>query len=323
MKNIYDKTEEWLEFSKSVTNIYLKIIEHEQQGDKNSDEYQSLFYILPTAVDIEKTKLTNILTKENYQNILKNVDKASNIFTDVMNEEKEFLPIVRAYNQLMSTYYFTYNGFFEEKTAKNPIDLINNTVRKNKLGNAKYEEYFFTILAINCIQIITRHLDSIEDNDIKNYLIYLKYVIITITPLYERRFLLTDGVLPLRNMITSFPSIEGYEESQIKELLIYSLESLLLEDMKRILKLNNDNIKYVRKEITLTLITNKARLLSNPDLDFIESLEKQTYDMMNDSDSSCDRIKNLIKEMFKDTKLIINEEEAKKKQKPVQKKIQL
>ena len=72
MKNIYDKTEEWLEFSKSVTNIYLKIIEHEQQGDKNSDEYQSLFYILPTAVDIEKTKLTNILTKENYQNILKN-----------------------------------------------------------------------------------------------------------------------------------------------------------------------------------------------------------------------------------------------------------
>lgn len=124
MKNIYDKTEEWLEFSKSVTNIYLKIIEHEQQGDKNSDEYQSLFYILPTAVDIEKTKLTNILTKENYQNILKNVDKASNIFTDVMNEEKEFLPIVRAYNQLMSTYYFTYNGFFEEKTAKNPIDLI-------------------------------------------------------------------------------------------------------------------------------------------------------------------------------------------------------
>ena len=26
MKNIYDKTEEWLEFSKSVTNIYLKII---------------------------------------------------------------------------------------------------------------------------------------------------------------------------------------------------------------------------------------------------------------------------------------------------------
>ena len=127
----------------------------------------------------------------------------------------------------------------------------------------------------------------------------------------------------LRNMITSFPSIEGYEESQIKELLIYSLESLFLEDMKRILKLKNDNIKYVRKEITLTLITNKARLLSNPDIDFIESLEKQTYDMMNDSDSSCDRIKNLIKEMFKDTKLIINEEEAKKKQKPVQKKIQL
>ena len=93
--------------------------------------------------------------------------------------------------------------------------------------------------------------------------------------------------------------------------------------MKRILKLKNDNIKYVRKEITLTLITNKARLLSNPDIDFIESLEKQTYDMMNDSDSLCDRIKNLIKEMFKDTKLIINEEEAKKKQKPVQKKIQL
>lgn len=29
MKNIYDKTEEWLKFSKSVTNIYLKIIEHE------------------------------------------------------------------------------------------------------------------------------------------------------------------------------------------------------------------------------------------------------------------------------------------------------
>ena len=43
-------------------------------------------------------------------------------------------------------------------------------------------------------------------------------------------------------MITSFPSIEGYEESQIKELLIYSLESLFLEDMKRILKLKNDNI---------------------------------------------------------------------------------
>ena len=122
MKNIYDKTEEWLEFSKSVTNIYLKIIEHEQQGDKNSDEYQSLFYILPTAVDIEKTKLTNILTKENYQNILKNVDKASNIFTDVMNEGKEFLPIVRAYNQLMSTYYLLIMASLKKKQLK--IQLI-------------------------------------------------------------------------------------------------------------------------------------------------------------------------------------------------------
>lgn len=55
-KVLESKFEEWSSLSESISKIYLKIIEHEEQHNYDK-EYEELLYLLPTALRLEKKVL--------------------------------------------------------------------------------------------------------------------------------------------------------------------------------------------------------------------------------------------------------------------------
>lgn len=306
-KILESKFKDWSSLSESISKIYLKIIEHEQQHifDK---EYEELLYILPTALRLEKKNFLNMeLEASTVATISPLVDISTDKIADLEEGETSLLSLLRKYNYVSHYITFFYNDFYEENT--NAYDIFSKIIdetHKRNVQNKKYQENFYNSVNTNYIQMLEKYIAETDDEDVRNYLIYIKYMVICTTPRYEENYwLFGRKTLPTVDMTSSFPETDGYSDVEINELVKHSLKSGLEDDIRTLAEMNNLIFPYYSRKIYRMLALNKARLISLRDLTFIEEVENAVSEYINKNDSFYDQITSCLNDMFKDAKEII------------------
>ena len=308
-KVLESKFEEWSSLSESISKIYLKIIEHEEQHNYDK-EYEELLYLLPTALRLEKKCFLEMpLDSASAAKLRAKIDINMEQIDDLINGEEDLLSLLRKHNYLDCLVTFLYNDFHEKETLHTDFfsQIINETQKIN-MQNKKYQENFYTSVNTNFIQMLEKYITEIDDEDVKSYLRYVKYIIICTTPKYEENYWLFGHIaLPTIDMSSSFPVTEGYSESEINALVKHSLKSGLEDDIRTLGDMNNLIFPYYAKKIYRMLALNKARLISLKDLSFIEEIERSTNEYIHEGDSFYSLVNDCLNSMFKDAKEIIKE----------------
>lgn len=309
-KNLRGKINRWIEFSESIKKMYLCLIEHEQ-SDNFDKEYYNLLYLMPKAIEIEK-KITDDLNinASNWRMIKTVIDCPDDYLEKILEEKSNSFEILRRSNILDNILLYRHNNFFFDKEPTNIFELINNTNYRDELNNLKYADIFLNHVTINFIAIIQKYINETDDQEIKNYLIYLKYALISTTPSYEITFFELKGQpLPTININTNYPDIEGYNTEAIDDINRYNLREAFKSDLVQAFCIDNNIIDNLaeKKLLYRILALNKARLISLRDDEFISTLEK-AIDEIRPINPDYSHVNNLIDSMFKDAHELVKKD---------------
>lgn len=227
-KHLREKINRWIDFSEAIKKIYLKIINYEQRN-YFGEGYQNLIYLLSVAFDIEDKIIEEInINQDNWRQIKTIIDCQDDFIEQITEEKTNAFDVLRRSNTLDDILLYVHNNFYSEQTITNIFELVALTNYRDELNNLKYADVFLKHVTVNFIAMIQKYINEVDDEEIRNYLIYLKYAIISTTPGYEKSFAeLLGQTLPTININTNFPSIEGFSEEGIDELNRYNLKMLL------------------------------------------------------------------------------------------------
>lgn len=301
-KNLQERINRWIEFSKSIRDMYLSIIKHEQESIYDK-EYDNLIYLMPAAIEIEKKIISELNISEiNWRKIKMVIDCPDDYLERIVEGQSNSFEILRRSNILDDILLHQYNNFFSESQPNNIFEVIASTNYRNELNNLKYADAFLKNVANNFIAMIQKYINEVDDEKIRNYLIYLKYALICTTPSYESTFFeLKCQVLPTININTNYPFIEGFNEETIYDLNRYNLKDAFESDLVQAFCIDNEIIKdYNEKKLLYRILAlNKARLISLRDDAFVKELE-QTVDDIRPINPDYSQVNALVDEMFKD-----------------------
>lgn len=308
-----EKIESWIKMSDAVIDIYLKITEFEASNTFD-DEYKSLLYLLPTAIRIEQKNFNEIgLNSKNYKQLQIRFDISNEDISDITNGNSKKLANLRRHNYLTSIINFKYNGFYKQKETYGLVDLINNENEKTTIQREMFAENYHTELSVNFINMLERYINEVDDEDTRNYLIYLKYMTISTVPRYERDYILFGiKTLPIRDIHKVFPQTWGFSEEEIQYSVKENLKEDFLIEVNSLLQLNNFILPHYKRELYKELALNKARLISLNSKDFIEELKREIEKLMKQNDNFYAEINHLLKSMFDDALELIGNKPQKK-----------
>lgn len=308
-KELKEKIDRWIEFSESIRKIYLKIIKHEQ--DNNYDqEYNDLLYLLQTAITMEKKIIDDIkIDEKNWREIKAIIDCPNDYFEKILVEKENSFEILRRSNILDDILLYKYNNFFSKKLPTNIFEFIANTNYHDELNNLKYADVFLKNVTTNFIAMIQKYINEVQDVEVRNYLIYLKYGIICTSPTYESAFLELNGqILPTININTNFPDIDGFTKEGIDGLNHYNIKEAIESDLVQAFSLDDILLDepIELKLLYRILALSKAHLISFKDDSFISELEA-SIDEIRPINSDYSRVNALVNEMFKDAHEIVKQ----------------
>lgn len=315
-KELKDAVGKWISFTETIRNMYLKLIELEQQDLKDSEEYKTIVYLLPEALKIENRIINDIpLTKDNYQEIKDIIDSnIDQIIIDILNETSNKIEVVRRSNRL-DILLLEYNNFFELTPTNNLMEAIKMLEYQDELTNYKYANEYLEKLSVNHIAMIERMIQHTDDKKIRNFLISLKYRTICITPAYESNFAFFKcRVLPTININLSITPLDNLKEEVIRELNEFNLRNSFKADLLNILYLDNDSIKEPDniKQLYRILTLNKARLISLDSTSFVESIYNETLFLLPMNENYSEVVK-LVNNMFEDATNYLKDRQIKLK----------
>lgn len=309
-----DKIKSWEELSHSIVGIYLKLIEFERKNDLG-DNYKNLLYLLPTALRLEKEKFLNMgLNESNYRQLSIRFNISDITVTEATEGNNEAFSKMRKNNYFTSMLNFTYNGFYKLKQTFGIQSFVENKNELSRIQDEIFSEIYHTQVTVNYVQMIKSYIDTVEDDDVRDYLIYLKYLMIGTVPQYEEDFALFGGkILPTREIISTFPMIDGYTENDIKTLVENSLKRDILEELEIMSRINNFIFPYHLKLVYKELALNKARLISLNSESFINSIQTEIDKILLKGNSFYSEINRLILDIFDEARDFIKTQDKKKK----------
>lgn len=312
-KTSIEKVKDWEALSEAVAKIYLKIIDCEKRGDLGK-EYKDLLYILPTALRFEKQRFLEMgLCETNYQSLKKHFDISSAEVVDVTDGYDANFPLFRKHNYFTSMLNLYYGGFYRIRETRGIQDFVNNQNELRTLQNEIFTEHYHTQVTVNFIQMLESYINCTEDEDVRNYLIYIKYLMIATVPKYEEDYVLFgEKLLPIRDILKTFPVTDGYTEEEIKILTEQSLRKDLISELSTMIQINNFIFPYYKRTIYKELALNKARLISLNNEEFINSIKDEITKQMRVDNDFYTEINKLVREMFDDAKRILSEGQIKK-----------
>ncbi len=301
-KHLREKINRWIDFSEAIKKIYLKIINYEQRN-YFGEGYQNLIYLLSVAFDIEDKIIEEInINQDNWRQIKTIIDCQDDFIEQITEEKTNAFDVLRRSNTLDDILLYVHNNFYSEQTITNIFELVALTNYRDELNNLKYADVFLKHVTVNFIAMIQKYINEVDDEEIRNYLIYLKYAIISTTPGYEKSFTeLLGQTLPTININTDFPSIEGFSEEGIDELNRYNLKNAIGSDLVQAFCIDNNliNESSEKKLLYRILALNKARLISLRDDSFVTELEEIINDIR-PTNPDYSIVNTLVDEMFKD-----------------------
>lgn len=203
-----------------------------------------------------------------------------------------------------------YNNFVLDNSPTNILEIINNIAYRNELNNLRYADAFLNNVTFNFIAMIQKYINEIDDGRIRNYLIYLKYALISTSPTYEKAFLELKGqILPTININNNFPTIEGFTDKSIDDLNRYNLKTAFKSDLVQAFCIDNDIIDdYSEKKLLYRILSlNKARLISLRDDEYIKEIEKEIEEIR-PTNPEYSRVNTLVDEMFKDAHELVKKD---------------
>lgn len=287
-----ERVKRWEDMSDAITNMYLKIIKYEQHNDVN-EEYKAIIELMPTALRLEKDIFHEIgINKDNYKLLERRFNISDEDVTDANDGDEVKLSMLRKHN------YFT--------------SMLNFQYGLASSANEIYSELYHSQITVNFIKMLERYCNEIDDEDVKNFLIYIKYLLISTVPIYESDyFLLGQKTLPTRDILATFPPIHGYTEETIHYHVVESLKKHLSDEIQIIAEINNMILPYYKRAIYKNLALNKARLISLNKKDFILSMQDEINKHLRRNDFYSD-INVLIDDMFEDALTLVNETKEKR-----------
>lgn len=309
-KSLRDKINRWIEFSSSIKNMYLNIIKHEQEGVFDQ-EYDNLIYLIPAALEIEKKIIADLnINYSNWREIKTVIDCPDDYLKKIVEEQSNSFEILRRSNILDNILLYQYNNFFSESEPTNIFELISNTNYRDELNNLKYADIFLRNVTFNFIAMIQKYINEVDDEEVRNYLIYLKYALICTTPNYETSFFELKGqTLPTININVDYPDIEGFNDKAIDDLNRYNLKEAFESDLVQAFCIDNNIIDNIseKKLLYRILSLNKARLISLRDDEYIKEIEK-SIDEIRPINPEYSRVNALVDEMFKDAHELVKKD---------------
>lgn len=309
-KILKEKLNRWITFSEAIKKLYLRLITCEQNNNFG-EEYQNIIYILPSALDIEDKIIHELnINERNWRDIKRLIDCDDELSIKIMNEASTSIDALRRSNRLDDILLYDYNNFLSDGPITNVIDLITRTNYQDELNNLKYADAFLKHVTINFIAMLEKYIYEVTDPEIKDYLIYIKYALICMTPNYERSFVELRGqTLPTININTNFPEIDGFDDEAINELNRYNLKNSFKDDLIQAFCVDNEDMfeSFEKKVVYRILALNKARLISFRSDTFISELESMIEEIKPTSDEYS-IVNKLVEEMFKDAHELVKKD---------------
>ena len=301
----------WISLSDSVAKIYMELITLEQNGRKD-EEFATLKDLLPKAVELEKNSFDEIgITEKNIYDICKVIEipdpdyepnvEAGNILA--------FGPLRR--NRIFATHVLQkFNATAES---------IKKSVREGKdheglVAQAARKKYDIEIdVRMRNIQtyIINRYIKSIDNKRIKDYLIYLKYLIFATNPGCEKCWFENHQlVLPPINILYNFPRIPCLSDTFPTNQTKLDITNGVKNNIERIVYTDNFAIKSPLNGLFYLLTQLEAELIAMQDLQFLKDLEDYTEPIFPDGIFYTE-IKRYIGSVFNDAKVLLRGETKK------------
>lgn len=275
LKESYDK---YVEFSKVIKDMYLKIINYEINDDTENAEYKAIFDVLPSSVKYENKYLKQMnLGPSNIKYIKQIIDyNLSDLPVKIMNLDSDELDRLRRSNKTDEVMISINSDIEIPDTVSNIMELIRLKNDKIEYYNMVYADSFFYVIVNNIIKLTDDRIKEEPNKVIRDYLINIKYRLIATTPRYEDNYLFFNrNALPF----LTFDSIymENFESNQIIDLSFNSVREGLLSDITDLMNAidsGNWNIDYVLIA-ERCVITNQARLIALNDSNLIDLLEEE------------------------------------------------
>ena len=275
-KVLEEKVEKWITASNTVSDMYLKLIAHEQ--DNNLDEeYEAIKSLLPKAIEFEKKALDEIgITRSNSIEIHKMVAIDHQYELDVEQDIIGDFSEVRK-NRLFCDYALNNVDFnINPELAEIFPDLFDSlkNIIDNIFLNREYESITASRVKLNQIYVIDKLIQTTEEEKVRNYLIYLKYFLIAVNPMCESAWLgYRQRILPPTNILVNFPPISQFDDLSVTTHLRKDIIGEITHCIKILADLNNFDMYALTNGFYLTSTYLEALLVSFHDICFVDFME--------------------------------------------------
>ena len=274
-KTLLKNVEDWYSFTKSLCDMYGKLIELEQI-DECGSEYKLIQDLFSKALEIEAKKFEKInFQPDNVIPIVESVVKNPVYADDVFQAYNTNFLDLRVMNRIG---HYVINDRRDLRSLANLNYFLGDG--KIKDYDVDVDSYLYTAEMLkrirrNIIFMIDNTLKNVKDEMTREYLIYLKYVYIAISPEYESYYhLFHQKVLPFMDAKKAFPGYEDKPE-KIETYLKRDFRNAILKDYEFISDVNDFIIGDCKRMLAYILMNIETLLVSPNDIDFIIDMENE------------------------------------------------
>lgn len=300
-----ERIKNWVSMSDSVAKIYMKLVTLEQDG-KINDEFWSLKDLLPKAVELESTSFVEIgVNGKNIYDVCKVIEISDPDYEAAVEGGNilEFANLRR--NKFFAAHVLYKFDATAESIKKSVTDGKDHKGIVTKAAHKKYDTEIDVRLRLIQAYIIDRYIKSIENERIKNYLIYLKYLIFATNPGCEKHWFENHQlVLPPIDILHNFPVFPYLSESYAENHARLDLTNGIYNNIERISQIDNFDIKAPRNGLFYILTQLEAELIAMRDMQYIKDLEDYTERVIPEGIFYTE-IKRYILSVFDDAKVLV------------------
>lgn len=300
-----EKIKSWVKMSDSVSKIYMELVTLEQNGQINH-EFWTLKDLLPKAVELEKNRFAEIgITEKNMYEICKAIEITDPNYEDYVEAGNILEFAILRRNKTFATHILYNFSATAESINKSVGDTKDHEDIVAKAARKKYDVEIDVRLRMIQTFIINRYIKSIEDERIKDYLIYLKYLIFATNPGCEKCWFENHQlVLPPINILHNFPKIPYLSETFADNQARLDITNGVKNNVEKMSDIDNFAIKSAFNGLFYLLTQLEAELIAMRDLQFIKDLEDYTKQVVPDGIYYTE-IKRYIESAFYDAKSLL------------------
>ncbi|MCH5167074.1 MAG: hypothetical protein J1F35_04190 [Erysipelotrichales bacterium] len=306
-KVLTDKIEKWKEASNTVTEMYIKLIGHEQD-DNLDEEYEAIKYLLSKAIEFENKAFDDMnITPANFDETRRMIAIDHQYELEV--EQGNIIDIgeVRRsrffYNNILSLSNYETGSEIAEAIKRMLAGIFDSIY-----STSVYESVLEGRIRLNQISIIEDLIKTIKEEKLKLYLIYLKYFYISTNPLCEDTWMgYRQKILPTINILTNFPTLPTIDELSLLTRAKLDIIREIQNRVSEISDINDFEMNSLTNGFYIVTIRIKALLVSFQDISFINYVETIVDEQLKDS-IIYTQIKIYIKNIFEEARELVKKE---------------